>query len=181
MIFQIQNEQVFPSVHALGIYPFKDIWERDDTPKKSKALQEFYYIEYMCSKIKTNPYKGYDEDLRSIKIIERVFQGEYEPDELVLAGMELYEEWQEDASPTIRFYKAALEGMNQTIKYFEAIDFAERNNSGMPVYKVTDVTKALTSLNGVMGSVTALKQKVEEELFEATKTKGGKEINPFER
>ena len=47
MIFQIQNEQVFPSVHALGIYPFKDIWERDDTPKKSKALQEFYYIEYM--------------------------------------------------------------------------------------------------------------------------------------
>ena len=51
----------------------------------------------------------------------------------------------------------------------------------MPVYKVTDVTKALTSLNGVMGSVTALKQKVEEELFEATKTKGGKEINPFER
>jgi hypothetical protein len=51
----------------------------------------------------------------------------------------------------------------------------------MPVYKISEVIPALKSANEVLRSMSDLQERVEQEVYESSKTKAGKEINYFER
>ena len=94
----------------------------------------------------------------------------------------MYASWQSKASPTVRYYDANLEALQKTINYLNTgLDYEERNRSGMPVHKFTDVVRGMKEADQVLKSLTSLRTKVEEELYEASKTKGGKEINHYER
>ena len=103
------------------------------------------------------------------------------PDEFVREGVAKYNEWLQEASVSMKYYVAVKKGIEQTISFFENIDFNERTEKGQPVYKIGEVIPALKSANEVLKSMTDLKERVEQELYESSKTKSGKEINPFER
>ena len=182
-IFEITGNILRPTSAILLIKPFKTIWSRDNTKGKSVAMQELAYIEFMVSKKKTNPYKGYEESMKEKKIIEGVIiKKKWKPDTVVKEAMELYENWQSKASPTVRYYNANLQALQKTINYLNyGLDYAERNRSGMPVHKFNDVVRGIKEADQVLKSLTSLRKKVEEELYEASKTKGGKEINHYER
>ncbi len=60
-LFIINDKAVFPNPETLLISPFKDIWDRDRSPGKENAIQEFAYIEFMTSMLKSNPYREYPE------------------------------------------------------------------------------------------------------------------------
>ena len=182
-IFEITGHIVRPTSAILLIKPFKKLWSRDNTKGKSIAMQELAYIEFMISKRKTNPYKGYEDSIREKKIIEGVItKASWKPDIVVKEAMELYEIWQSKASPTARYYNANLQALQKTINYLNnGLDYEERNRSGMPVHKFTDVVRGMKEADQVLKSLTSLRKKVEEELYEASKTKGGKEINHYER
>jgi hypothetical protein len=182
-IFEVAGHIVRPTPSILMIIPFKDIWDRDKSKGKSLAMQEFAYIEFMVSKKKTNPYKGYEESIRESKIIEGVVtKKKWKPDIVVQQAIEVYSSWHSKASPTVRYYDANLQALQKTINYLNhGLDYAERNRSGMPVHKFNDVVRGIKEADQVLKSLTSLRKKVEEELYEASKTKGGKEINHYER
>ena len=182
-IFEISGHVVRPTPSILAVNVFSKIWKRDKNKSKSKAMQEFAYIEFMVSKKKTNPYKGYEDSIKESKIIEGVIKDDgWRPDEFVKEAMELYDSWQVEASPTVRYYEANLSALQKTINYLNTgLDYEERNRSGMPVHKFNDVVRGIERADQVLKSLTALKTKVEEELYQASKTKGGKEINFYER
>ena len=71
-IFEVSGNIVRPTPNILTIYPFKEIWKRDKTKNKNLAIQEFAFIEFMVSKKKSNPFKGYDEEIKEDKIKEKV-------------------------------------------------------------------------------------------------------------
>lgn len=179
-IFEVSGSVVRPTAGILTIKPFKEIWE---TKGKEIAMQEFAYIEFMVSQKKNNPYKGYDESIKPKKITEGVIVIEdWQPCELVLEAIEWYEEWQTTASPSYQYYKANLNALRKTIRYLNhELNYSERNNAGMPVHKFNDVIRGIKDADQVLKSMNSLKVKVEEELYEASKTKGNKEINPYER
>jgi hypothetical protein len=180
-IFEMHNSHVTPVKELLLISPFKELWERDNSKHKETAIREFSYICFLVSPRKTNPYAGYHPDVKKEKIIEGVWKQAWEPDELVNEGVTLYEEWLMNASPSMRYYNAVKSGIEETINFFENVDFNERNDKGIPVYKIGEVIAALKSSNEVLKSMSDLKERVEQELYESSKTKSNKEINPFER
>jgi hypothetical protein len=182
-IFEISGHVVRPTPSILAVKVFNKIWKRDKSKSKSKAMQEFAYIEFMVSKKKTNPYKGYEDSIKESKIIEGVIKDDgWKPDKFVKEAMELYDSWQIEASPTVRYYQANLQALQKTINYLNTgLDYEERNRSGMPVHKFNDVVRGIKEADQVLKSLTSLKTKVEEELYQASKTKGGKEINFYER
>ena len=180
-IFEVSGNVVRPTPNILTISPFKEIWERDKD--KNIAMQEFAFIEFMVSKKKNNPFKGYDESIKEEKIREAVIkEKKWKADKLIYEAIDKYYEWQYKASPTIRYYEANLSALNKTIQYLtNGLDYDERNRSGMPVHKFNDVVRGIKEADQVLKSLTSLKTKVEEELYEASKTVGGKDINPYER
>jgi hypothetical protein len=64
--------------------------------------------------------------------------------------------------------------------FFEDFNFTETNEkTGHPLYKVKEVTSALTDTEKVLQSLLALEEKVNNELFESTKIKGQKIVSIF--
>jgi len=181
-IFEIDGSVVRPVKDILLINPFKDIWERDTSKHKTIAINELAYVYYLVSPKKSNPYAGYPNDIKESKIIEGIWKGEeWTPDELVKEAIGLYTKFLDEASPSMRYYNAVKSGVEQTINFFQNIDFNERTDKGMPVYKISEVIPALKSANEVLRSMSDLQERVEQEVYESSKTKAGKEINYFER
>lgn len=180
-LFQINGKAVFPNAETLLIYPFKDIWERDKTEEKVNAIQELAYIEFMTSMLKSNPYREYPDDKKEEVIMKEVItQMDWKPDELVQAGMDYIIEKQMEGSITYRYWLSNKTAIEKMITFFNNFDIDERNpKTFMPIYKPKDITSAVAEAEKILTTINALKQKVEEELYESNKTRSGKVISVF--
>lgn len=182
-LFEVQGNIALPSEHALMLSPFKEIWERDEDEKKSSALKQLTYVEFMCSFKKSNPFSGYSLRERHKEVTKKLYGEDfnYIPDGLVQEAIQYYEKLQDEASISMSFYKSVVSSVEQLQEFLNSVDLNERSEKGVPIYKPTDVTRAINDSVGVLQSLTTLKEKVQQELFQATKTKSQREIGEFER
>lgn len=180
-LFEINEKTVFPNAETLLISPFKEIWERDKTKRKDKALEEFAYIEFMTSMRKSNPYRQYPESRKEKVIIEDIItQKDWEPDELIKEAIKKVIKFQKEASTTYSYYMAAKRAAEKMQDFFNDVDITKVNpKTSNPIYKPRDITSALNDTEKVLTNIKALEKKVEEELFEETRNKSDKEISPF--
>lgn len=180
-LFQIQGKAVFPNPETLLISPFKEIWERDRADRKENAIQEFAYIEFMTSMLKSNPYREYPEHKKESVIRADVITNiEWQPDDLVEEAIQKLKEWQEEGSISYRYWMSNKEAAEKMIDFFNNFDIDERNPKTMsPIYKPRDITSAIADAEKTLTTLNALKKKVDEEIFESNKIKGDKTISPF--
>lgn len=181
LLFDIDNKRVFPNPETLLIEPFKGIWNRDKSKGKEIAVQEFTYIEFMTSMLKSNPYREYPEDKKDKVIREDIITIEdWEPDSKVKLAMDETKRFQKDGSITYTYWmsnKAAVEKMK---RFFEDFDMNERDpKSGRPIYKPKDITSAINDAEKILKTLNSLKKKVDEEVFNTIRNKSGKEISIF--
>ena len=179
-LFKIEGKTVFPAEETLMTEPFKSIWARDKNKDKETALKEFAYIEFMVSKLASNPYKGYSETVRPKIIVEDLFEGKYKPDDLVKAGIKKLADFQKNSSPNYSLYLNAIKAKETLENFLGTVDLQKINfKTGAPMYKPKEISSSLLDLDKVATSLNALEKKIEEELYDVMKTKGQKEISPF--
>lgn len=180
-LFKVEGKVVQPNDEVLLISPFKEIWERDKSKGKEVALQEFTYIEFMTSMLRSNPYKGYASNIKHDVIKKAVIvEQDWEPDELVIKAMKYIYDQQKEGSPTYTLYMSALQAKEKLENFFKSIDLDERNfKTGVPIYKPKELSSAILDVDKITASLSALEKKVQEELFDEIKVKGQKEISPF--
>lgn len=181
LLFTIENKIVRPYTETLLISPFREIWERDKNPGKFTAVDEFTYIEFMTSVKKSNPYKGYEEGERHKRIAIAIMKHEeYEPDELVLQGMQVLLDFQASASVTYNYYMSVKKAIYKVQTFFNNFDLNEKNEkTGLPIYKPKDITMSATDTEKVLQNLASLQEKVDNELFETVKLKGQKTVSIF--
>lgn len=181
-LFVVEKNVVKPNPEVLLIHPFSEIWERDNSANKARAIKDFTYMEFLTSKKKTNPYEGYSEEVREKKLREEYYPEGWYDDNLIEIGLAKIRQFQEEASHTMNYYLDALHAAENTRKFLRNIDLNARNErTGNPLYKPKDVTSALADTEKIIQSLFVLKEKVDQELFETVKTKGGKTIGYFEQ
>lgn len=179
-LFVVESGVAKPNTETLLIEPFKTIWERDKSKYKELANKELTFIEFMSSKKKTNPYAGYEDGIRYERLMETMPEG-WTMDKHVEKGLIKIKDFQIEASPTYQYYLSAQRAAEKMRGFFNTFDINERNErNGNPVYKPSDITRALNDTDKVLQNLNSLKEKVEQELFEETKTRGNKTINVFE-
>lgn len=180
ILFTVEEGIAKPHEETLLIEPFKTIWKRDKHRKKVNAIQEFTYIEFMTSKLATNPYRGYDAATRSLKLKEEFIKIEnWKEDNLIKMGMEVLHEFQTNASLDYGMYVDAEFAAQKLRIFFRTFDINERTEKGIPIYKPKEITAALQDVDRTITSLDALKKKVEEQLYEVTKTRAQKVVSPF--
>lgn len=181
-LFIVENNVAKPNTEVLLLEPFKTIWERDESENKSQAIKEFTFIEFMTSKKKTNPYAGLPDEDRLIVLNKAIMKDEeYQFDSQIEIAMSKIIEMQKEYSPTYSYYEAAKIASEKMKSFFLEFDINERNErNGNPIYKPSDITRALNETDKVLQNLNSMKEKVEQELFDTTKTRGNKQINPFE-
>lgn len=180
-LFTVEGKKVVPHKETLLIYPYNEIWERDKSPGKELALREYSYIEFTMSMLKTNPYRGYSTIRKKEVLLNEIIKDEsWVEDILIVEGMAKLKQFQTEASPTYSLYASALRAKDKLQNFLDNFDINERNEkTNLPIYKPKEITSALLDIDKVVTSLATLSKKVEEELYEAVKTKGQKDISPF--
>lgn len=181
-LFVINEKTVSPNPETLLIYPFKEIWERDKTLKKVNAIEEFAYIEFMSSMLKSNPFRQYPDEKKEEVIRKAIItQKDWAPDGLITDGIATVESFQKKASTTYMYYISAKKAAENMQDFFSNVNIRDDINfkTGNPIYKPKDITSALIDTEKVLANIKALEKKVDEELFEGLKTRSDKQISPF--
>jgi len=180
-LFIVSEKSVFPNPETLLISPFKDIWARDKSKKKIKALEELAFVEFMTSMKKSNPYRQYKTGIKEQKIREAIItQKNWAPDELIHEAMQQVIQFHREASTTYNYYMAAKRAAEKMQNFFMEVDITAVNEKTMnPLYKPRDITSALNDTEKVLSNLKSLEKKVEEELYEETKNRSNKEISFF--
>jgi len=85
---------------------------------------------------------------------------------------------QREASPSYNYYIAAKNAAEKIQDFFNNFDMNEVNiKTGALIYKPKDVTSALNDTSRVLQNFNELRDKVDNEIYEATKNKGEKRIS----
>ena len=178
-LFHVEGQRVKPTPEVLMIHPFKEIWERDTSSRKELALLEFTYIEFMSSSLKTNPYKGYEEEKRDQILRRDIMPSGWKIDDLITKGIAVVDDFQKDASINYTLYKDALAAKEKLQLFLRTFNANERTNSNTLVLKPGDLTKALLEIDKVATSLSSLEKKVQEDLYETVRSRANKEISIF--
>lgn len=184
-LFIIENNVCKPREEVLLITPFKEIWDADKSLHKDVAIKQFSFMELYASKTSTNPYAEYTDEQR-LKELSKIYLGKEYNDynELptnLIQGIYLIEKFQEEGSASMRLYKGLLTSIDRLIDFLNDINPNERNMSGGLVIKPVDILNNVAKANDAYVSLESLKKKIEQEMAESSRTKGGKSINERER
>ncbi len=185
-LFIIEGTTVKPTQETLLIYPFSEIWNRDTSENKEWAQKDFTYIEFLCSPKEENPFYGYDKEsgIRSQKIIENIQRTipNYDIDDIVKEGVDIYEEFLHNASPSLSYYESNLAAANKVKNFFLTFDMNERNEkTNVPIFTAKGITDAIKNADDVLIKLDSMKKKVQQEVFQNVKTTGNRGVNHFER
>lgn len=183
LLFTIENFNVIPSVYALSIEPYKLVWDRDKTPEKKRALQEFRYITFVSGKTVLNPFVDYADTVKHQKVVAKVFPQEpdYTPDSLVNECINDYVQMQIDASIDLAYYTSLVGAVAKLTQFFEDVDFSLRNNRGTLLYSPKEVSAGVKEAAMLLKSLDELKKKVELQSYNTATTRMNRAINQFER
>lgn len=169
------NKDITPTPQSLVIPVFNDIWKRDKSKDKRKAMRELGYIWYMCvNNAKKNPYyERYadDEENRSKEIIMDVFEESWKPDKLILEGIEKFNKLNYSESADTR--DALISTKKKLKDWFKLYD-PSKDLDGLQLQRNTksiqELTKAIKEYNTLVEG--------EEQDFDAIR--GGGSLGEFE-
>lgn len=180
-LLELRDRRAFPSIHALMIHPFKEIWEADESVEKTEAIKIFSYVELVCSPKKSNPYFGYSETDRPPKVKKEIW-GDNPPEDptIIIEAVIKYKELLENDSITYSLFISSINASEELKDYLSSIDLNERTGGGSAVIKPKDVTAALKEIPDVMKSLETMRNKVNGELLEEAKTRNSREIGLYE-
>ena len=183
-VFELEDGIVYPTKEILLIEPFKTIWEKDTSRQKEESIKIFTYVNFLCNPRRSNPYFDIDEKERSKHIKKEIWGDENynHPDYLtIIEAVVKYKSLLEIESPSLKLYLSAVQGLNELTNFINTVDLNERTAAGGAVYKPADITRAFKELPDTKKTIETLRASIHNELQEAAKTRGSREIGDFER
>lgn len=162
---------------ALGIPVFFNLWNRDKSKTKDKALQDLAFVYYFCDP--SSVYFGYADEERIEELERDVLLGRKLDNELK-AAIQYYDSYLNTKSTSIRYLQANLAAVRKMEEFFNSIDFTETNSRGQLVYDITKVTNAIEKSGKLITSLEQIKERVVKELEMDNKVRGNQTKGFFE-
>ena len=170
----IENNVLIIAPEALVVQEFLDIWKRDKTKTKDRALRELAYVFHTTDY--QSIYRNYHINTRENKIKLDIFQDrEWTPDPVVLIAQDKYASLQTTLS--MELLNDVEMGLTKLRDYFRDVDFDEDETNGMAAKNFIQNVK---SMGDVVKGMKTLRDEVEKELSNAMQLRGGTSIGSRE-
>ncbi len=182
-ILNPETQRVVIDPPILLIEPYKTIWERDKSEKKSGAYDDFTFIHFMTSPLRSNPFLELKDEEKAASINKDVFSNNYKnyKEIKVLEAIELRKKWLWENSFTYSFYKNGIELARKLRDNLIVIDPNEVTNNGSLKLKPADIMRALKELPDTIEQLKKQSLTVFEEYKVAKRNTNNKQINHFEK
>lgn len=172
-IFEVRNGKLTLTEDALSYKALRAIWDDDSSDKKEKAMDAFYYIYHTLDP--RSGYAGMKEEHREESVKRNELRAGFKKTKLIEAGYQFYKMMIYDADPIFPLVQAAKGAVYKLEQYYNNVDPHDEK------FKITDLTKTLKDMSGLIKSYQELEVQVTEKAKVATtRTRANREINPFE-
>lgn len=141
-LFKYEGYKVVISEEALSLKVFKQIWNRDRSVNKDKAITELSYVYFMIDPRSDYQYLV-DEDERSKAIIEgEGLPSNWKPDKLVLEAMQFYSRFKPIAALLLEDTRAVIDNIRKTLRNYSFDDLDDKDK----VNAIKSVTATIATI-----------------------------------
>lgn len=176
-LFRYEGYNLTISEEAMMLKPFRDIWKRDKTKGKDKALQELAYIYFMeDSRSDYQIYVDKEERSRQVKLGEGIPES-WKPDKLVTEAQEFYAGFKSEAALLLEDIRVAITKLREFIK---TIDLSAVDDKGKPIYTLNTYTATIKQIPELITSLDEAEKSIHKEAVTSDKVRGSVEKAMFE-
>lgn len=176
-LFKFEGYNLTISEEAFMLKPFKDIWRRDKSKGKDKALQELAYIYFMeDSRSDYQIYVDKEERSRQVKLGEGIPES-WKPDKLVADAQEFYAGFKSEAALLLEDIRVAITKLREFIK---TIDLSAVDDKGKPIYTLNTYTATIKQIPELITSLDEAEKSIHKEAVTSDKVRGSVEKAMFE-
>lgn len=163
-LFKYEAYRVVISEEALALKPFKQLWNRDRSINKDKAISELAYVYFMEDPASDYQYLVDRED-RSNAIIEGEGLGnKWKPDKMVMEAMKFYASFKTTSALILEDTRKVAENLRKALP---ALDITKEDDKGRPIYTIASITKAIRELNVLVKELAETERVIAKEMNEA--------------
>jgi hypothetical protein len=176
-LFKYEGYNLTISEEAFMLKPFRDIWKRDKSKGKDKALQELAYIYFMeDSRSDYQIYVDKEERSNQVKLGEGIPES-WKPDKLVTEAQEFYAGFKSEAALLLEDIRVAITKLREFIK---TIDLSAVDDKGKPIYTLNTYTATIKQIPELITSLDEAEKSIHKEAVTSDKVRGSVEKAMFE-
>lgn len=169
-LLTIENNVLRIAPEALVITEFIELWKRDKTKTKDRALRELAYVYHTTDY--QSIYRNYHPDTRLSKIKLDLFADrKWEPDAKVTSAQDKYRQLQTTLS--MELLNDVEFGLTKLRDYFRTAEFDDDDEGKAAKNFIANVK----AMGDVVKGMKTLREEVEKELSDTMQLRGGSTIN----
>ena len=176
-LFKYEGYNLTISEEAILLKPFKNIWKRDKSKNKEKALMELGYIYFMEDP--RSDYQTYidpDERMHQIMLGEGI-PDNWKPDVLVESAREFYASFKSEAALLLEDIRVAITKLRE---YIKKIDLDAVDDKGKPIYTLNTYTATIGQIPKLITSLDEAEKSITRDLAQNDKVRGAAEKSMYE-
>ena len=176
-LFKYEGYKIVISEEAFALKPFRQIWQRDKTVNKDKAIMELGFIYFFC-----DPRSDYqyiiDEESRKASIKEgEGLPNDWEPDNLVLEAMEFYKTFKPASALLLEDTRVAVDKLRTLLR---EIDLGALDDKGKPIYTLNTITATIKQIPTLVKDLNEAEAAIAKEIAQSNKVRGAQEKAMYE-
>lgn len=176
-LFKLDGYNLTISEEAYVLTPFKNIWKRDKSKNKERALQELCYI-YMMEDTRSDYQMYIDREERSIQVkLGEGLPEDWKPDKLVQTAQEFYASFKSDTDLLLEDSRVAITKLRE---YIKTIDLSATDDKGKPIYTLNTYTSTIKQIPDLIVALDAAEKAIAKERANQDKVRGSVEKSMFE-
>lgn len=176
-LFKYEGYKVVISEEAFALKVFRQIWNRDRSVNKDKAIMELGYIYFMVDPRSDYQYLV-DEDERSKAIIEgEGLPNGWKPDKAITKAMEFYSRFKPTAALLLEDTRYAVDKLRKLLR---EIDLNQLDDKGKPIYTLNSVTATIKQVPSLAKDLDEAEKALASEMRSEGKMRGQGEKTIFE-
>lgn len=176
-LFKYEGYKVVISEEAFALKVFRQIWNRDRSVNKDKAIMELGYIYFMIDPRSDYQYLV-DEDERSKAIIEgEGLPNNWKPDKVITEAMEFYSRFKPTAALLLEDTRYAVDKLRKLLR---EIDLNQLDDKGKPIYTLNSITATIKQVPSLAKDLDEAEKALASEMRSEGKMRGQGEKTIFE-
>ena len=176
-LFRYEGYKVVISEEAFALKVFRQIWYRDRSVNKDKAIMELGYV-YFLSDPRSDYQYIVDEDERSKAIIEgEGLPSNWKPDKVVTEAITFYKSLKSTSALLLEDTRAVIDNVRKTLRKFSFDDMEDKDR----VNAIKSVASTIATIPKLIKDLDEAEKAVTSEMQNTSgKVRGQKEKSIFE-
>ena len=173
-LFRYEGYKIVVEPEALLLKPFKQIWQRDRTQSKDKAMMELGFIYFFCDSRSDYQYLT-DEEQRKQAIKEgEGLPEKWEPDKVVIEAMNYYNSIKPVSSLLLEDTRAMVNGYRAKLRELT------NNMADLDVREVKEIGAIIKQIPSLVKDLDEAEKAVAKEMMQNEKVRGAQEKSMYE-